>query len=149
MTINVRNSVEKHVNEAFASKGIDGLAFVGRLLNAELEQYQQAAALVIGRRFELPLHEKIYEKILKYTLDRYSLSETISILGHASLTGDADLIEHNLLLLASDVAGRDNTWSFFKKEDLNKQVADILNPPKVAEEAKPADNEVELLTNKN
>lgn len=118
MTIDVKSSIAAHINNAFAEQGFKGIAFVNRLINSELALYAEAAETVLTRSFDNVHHETAYAAILSYTLDKYSLTETIALLGNMNLEGDDDIIDHNLRLLASEVMMHDNTWKFFKKEDL-------------------------------
>lgn len=131
MTISVKAAINSHVNQIFQeNRTADSLDFLERLYLSEFAAIKEQANHVLNRAFLKMNHSDAYVTILNYTLEHYSLTQTIALLGAANLEGEDDIVEHNLILLATEVASYDNSWKFFKKCDLVGEVKDILTSTK-------------------
>lgn len=127
MTINVKASLQDLINQAYAeNKSFSSISFVSRLITSELETAAKQADAVLNKTLENTAHNRAYRAILEYALERYTLTETIGLMGNVILDDHHDIVENNLRLLAETVASYDNTWNFFKKGNIVSTVDDIL-----------------------
>lgn len=129
MTISVKAAINSHVNQIFQENPTgDSLDFLERLYLSEFAALKEQAQHVLNRAFLKMHHTDAYVTILNYTLEHHTLTQTIALLGSANLEGEDDIVEHNLRLLAAEVASYDNSWKFFKKRNLEEEVKAILAP---------------------
>lgn len=126
-TINVKHSIHEHADQVFKMKlnGKNPIDFLERLYEEEFKLLRSQAS-VLNTKFLTSRHRKAFELIVSYCLDKLPLTETIAILSNHNFEADHDIIDHNLLLLAHEVNAYENTWWFWKKRHLVKEVREIL-----------------------
>lgn len=133
MTINVKATIESHVNQAFVEGGdITSLDFLKKLIDSEYEHLRSAAERVLNREFKTAKHQNAYRLILENLLATYTLTDTIALFDKINLDiDDEQILDHNLLTMAERIDLMQNTWSWLKGgKTLTKCVRDCLTAGK-------------------